>query len=39
MKSKTDTLRATLSNRTAKAMRLRGILRGDTLDMQLARLR
>lgn len=39
MKTKTDTLRATLSNRTAKTMRFRGILRGDTLDMQLARLR
>ena len=34
-----DTLQATLRNRTHKAMRLRGIWRGDTLDMQLARLR
>ena len=34
-----DTLRATISNRTAEAMRLQGILGGDTLDMQLTRLR
>lgn len=34
-----DTLRATLSNRTAEAMRFQGVLGGDTLDMQLARLR
>ncbi|WP_020601908.1 hypothetical protein [Spirosoma spitsbergense] len=33
-----DTLRATISNRTAETMRLKGILYGDTLDMQLARL-
>jgi hypothetical protein len=33
-----DTLRATISNRTAEAMRLRGILGHDTLDMQLSRL-
>lgn len=36
---KPDTLLATLSERTPKAMRLRGIWWGDTLDMQLARLR
>ncbi|WP_240625392.1 hypothetical protein [Spirosoma pollinicola] len=34
-----DTLRATLSNRTTEAMRLQGILRHDTLDIQLSRLR
>ncbi|WP_228724175.1 hypothetical protein [Spirosoma sp. KUDC1026] len=34
-----DTLRATISNRTAKTMRLRSVFRRDTLDMQLARLR
>ena len=33
-----DTLRATISNRTAEGMRLQGVLSGDTLDMQLARL-
>jgi len=33
-----DTLRATLSNRTADAMRLQGVLGRDTLEMQLARL-
>lgn len=38
-KPKKDTLRATISGRTAKAMHLRGVLRRDTLDMQLARLR
>jgi hypothetical protein len=35
----TDTLRATISNRTAKTMRLYGFYRNDTLDMRLARLR
>ena len=34
-----DTLRATVSGRTTESMRLRGILRQDTLDLQLARLR
>jgi len=34
-----DTLRATISNRTAKTMRLYGVYRKDTVDMQLARLR
>ncbi len=34
-----DTLRATISRRTAKAMHLHGIMGRDTLDMQLARLR
>ena len=34
-----DTIRATVSNRTAKSMRLRGISYRDTLDMQLTRLR
>ena len=34
-----DTLRATISNRTSKAMRLQGVVGRDTLDMQLARLR
>jgi hypothetical protein len=33
-----DTLRATLRNRTAQAMRLQGILGHDTLDIQLTRL-
>ncbi|WP_020602894.1 hypothetical protein [Spirosoma spitsbergense] len=33
-----DTLRATISQRTAEAMRLQGVLGRDTLDMQLARL-
>jgi hypothetical protein len=37
--NRSDTIRATLSNQTAKTMRLRGMWRGDTLDMQLARLR
>ena len=32
-----DTIRATVSNRTAKSMRLRGISPRDTLDMQLTR--
>lgn len=34
-----DTLRATLTNRTHSAMHLRGVWLGDTLEMQLARLR
>jgi hypothetical protein len=35
----TDTLRATISNRMATSMQLLGTLRGDTLAMQLARMR
>ncbi len=38
-KEKADTLRATISRRTAKTLHLQGILRRDTLAMQLARLR
>ncbi len=39
-KSKTpDTVRAVFSQRSTKAMRLRGVWWGDTVDMQLARLR
>ncbi len=34
-----DTIEVTISNRTAKRMRLRGIFYRDTIDMQLARLR
>lgn len=34
-----DTLQATLSQRTHKAMRLRAVVGNDTLDLQLARLR
>lgn len=34
-----DTLRATVSNRTRKALRLQAVSARDTLDMQLARLR
>lgn len=34
----TDTLRATLSHRTAETMQLQGVLGHDTLDIQLARL-
>lgn len=34
-----DTLQATLLNRTLKSMTLRGIINGDSLDMQLTRLR
>lgn len=34
-----DTIRATISNRTAKTMRLRGVFYRDTVDMSLARLR
>ncbi|WP_332368984.1 hypothetical protein [Spirosoma telluris] len=33
-----DTLRATISNRTAETMQLQGIFGSDTLDIQLARL-
>ena len=33
-----DTLRATISNRTAEAMRLQGVVGRDTVDMQLVRL-
>ncbi|MBC7892899.1 MAG: hypothetical protein H7Y12_11840 [Sphingobacteriaceae bacterium] len=36
---KADTLRASVSERTDKTLRLRGILRGDTLDLRLARLK
>ncbi len=38
-KKKDDTLRASVSERTAKTLRLRGILRGDTLDLRLVRLK
>ena len=34
-----DTLRALVYNRSSNAMRLQGVLRRDTLEMQLARLR
>jgi len=36
---KNDTLRASVSERTDETLRLRDILRGDTLDLRLARLK
>ncbi|WP_041258165.1 hypothetical protein [Fibrella aestuarina] len=36
---KPDTLRATLSERTQKTLRIKGVWWGDTLDLQLTRLR